>query len=162
LTEREIAHGTSLKIGALLMSLAGVAFVGYGVVFLYRNFFGTGFELGVETISGFTRADLAAQHPEMLTYIGHLHVATTAFIIATGIAVTALAWYGVHSGMLWAWVTAVVAPVVALGLVLPLHYTGGFDYDWVTHLAPICLATLVFVVGAMLSLYSIYPTARRA
>jgi hypothetical protein len=38
----------------------------------------------------------------MLTYIGHLHVATTVFIIATGIAVTALAWYGVHSGMLWA------------------------------------------------------------
>lgn len=58
--------------------------------------------------------------------------------------------------------TAVVAPVVALGLALPLHYTGGFDYDWVTHLAPIYLATLVFVVGAMLSLYPIYPTARRA
>ena len=144
------------------MALAGVAFVGYGVAFLLRNFFGSGFELGVDTIGGFTRAELAAQHPEVLAYIGHLHVATAAFIVATGIAVAALAWYGVRNGMLWAWAAAVVAPVVALGLALPLHYTGGFAHDWVTHLAPIYLATLVFVLGAALSIRSIYPSTRSA
>jgi hypothetical protein len=34
------------------MALAGVAFIGYGVVFLVLNFVGGGFELGVNTLAG--------------------------------------------------------------------------------------------------------------
>jgi len=161
-TDREIHHEGSLRTGGLLMALAGVAFVGYGVAFLARNFFGSGFELGVDTIGGFTRAELAAQSPEIMAYIGHLHVAVAAFIMATGIAVAALAWYGVRGGMLWAWATAVVASVVALGLALPLHYTGGFAHDAAVHLGPIYLATGVFLIGTVLALYSLLPTARGA
>lgn len=161
-TEREIHHEGSLRIGSLLMALAGVAFVGYGVAFLWRNFFGSGFELGVGTIGGFTRAELAAQYPEIVSYISHLHVAVAGFIIATGIAVAALAWYGVRGGMLWAWATAVVAAVVGLAIALPMHYVDLFAHDWVSHLAPIYLATLVFVLGAALSLYSISPSVRGA
>lgn len=143
--------GRGLRVGSLLMALAGIAFIGYGVVFLARTFFGSGFELGVATLNGITRADLNAIDPAIVHYIDHLHVATAAFIIATGIAVTALAWYGVRSGLLWAWATAVVAAVVGLGIALPMHYMGLFTHDWVTHLGPIYLATIVFVVGAALA-----------
>jgi hypothetical protein len=35
---------------------------------------------------------------------------------------------------------------------LPYHYMGHFEFNWVTHLGPIYLATVVFVVGALLAL----------
>lgn len=148
-TDHELGRG--IRFGSLLMAVAGIAFVGYGVVFIARTFFGNGFELGVATLNGVTRADLNTIDPAIVHYIDHLHVAFSGFIIATGIAVTALAWYGVRSGQLWAWATAVVAPVVGLGLALPMHYFDLFAHDWVTHLGPIYLATIVFVVGAALS-----------
>ncbi len=85
-------------------------------------------------------------------YIMHLHIATAAFIAATGIAVGALSWYGVRRGEWWAWIAAVVSPVVGLAVALPYHYMGHFDFNWVTHLGPIYLATIVFVVGALLAL----------
>ncbi|WP_336344356.1 hypothetical protein [Halalkalicoccus ordinarius] len=148
-TDYELERG--LRHGSLLMALAGVAFIGYGLVFLARTFFGTGFELGVATLNGVTPADLDAVDPAIMHYINHLHVATAAFIIATGIAVAALAWYGVRSGQLWAWTTAIVAAVVGLGIALPMHYADLFTHNWVTHLGPIYLATIVFVVGAGLA-----------
>ena len=142
----ELGRGT--RLGSSLMALAGLAFVGYGVVFLARTFFGSGFELGVATLNGVTRADLNAVDPAVVHYIDHLHVATAAFIIATGIAVTALAWYGVRNGMMWALATAVASAVVGLALALPMHYLDLFTHDWLSHLGPIYLATAVFVVGA--------------
>lgn len=148
-TDYELEQG--LRRGSLLMALAGVAFIGYGLVFLARTFFGAGFELGVATLNGVTPADLDAVDPAIMHYINHLHVATAAFIIATGIAVAALAWYGVRSGQLWAWTTAIVAAVVGLGIALPMHYADLFTHNWVTHLGPIYLATIVFVVGAGLA-----------
>lgn len=85
-------------------------------------------------------------------YISHLHVATAAFIISTGIAVTGLSWYGIRQRLTWAWATAVVAAVVGLALAVPMHWTGdAFAHDWITHLGPIYLATLVFLGGAILS-----------
>ncbi|MDF9746742.1 hypothetical protein [Natrinema salsiterrestre] len=159
-TEYELERGT--RIGSLLMAFAGVAFVGYGVVFLARTFFGTGFELGVATLNGVTPADLDAIDPAIMHYINHLHVATAAFIIATGIAITALAWYGVRSGQLWAWATAIVAAVIGLAIALPMHYADLFAHDWVTHLGPIYLATIVFVVGAALSYRGIRSGPRTA
>ncbi len=141
--------GSALQQGSILMSLAGVAFVGYGVVFLALNFLGSGFELGVSTLGGLTPAEL---DPTVAYYISHLHVATAAFIISTGIAVAALSWYGVQQRLRWAWATAIVAAVVGLALALPMHWTGGaFAHDWLTHLGPIYLATLVFVAGAVRS-----------
>lgn len=140
-----------LRNGALLMAVAGLAFVGYGIAFLYRTFFGTGFELGVATLGGVTRADLAASNPELLHYINHLHVAVSGLLIAAGIGVMALAWYGVQQRLWWAWTTAVAIPVVALAIALPMHYLDLFGHDWVVHLGPIYLATVVFVVGAALA-----------
>src|SRR5438876_5151636 len=145
------AQNSGLNQGAVLMVIAALAFIGYAVVFFVTNFTGTGFELGVDTLNGVTRDQLNALNPAIVHYIGHLHVATAAFIAATGIAVAALSWYGVARGEWWAWIAAVVSPVVGLGVALPYHYTGTFEHDWVTHLGPIYVATLVFVVGAVLA-----------
>ncbi len=142
----------SLRLGSVVMLIGALSFIGYAVVFFFRNFMGTGFELGVETINGVTQADLNALNPAIVPYIGHLHIATAGFIAATGIAVAALAWYGVRRGQWWAWVTAVVAPVVGLAVALPMHYLNVFAYNHVTHLGPIYLGTLVFVVGALIGL----------
>jgi len=142
---------SGLNQGALLMLIGSLAFIGYAVVFLFRNFAGGGFELGVRTLNGVTRENLNALNPAIMHYIGHLHVATAGFIAATGIAVAALSWYGVRRGEWWAWIAAVVSPVVGLAVALPYHYTGTFEHDWVTHLGPIYVATLVFVVGAVLA-----------
>jgi uncharacterized protein YacL len=140
---------SNLRNGSLLMALAGVGFIGYGIAFLVLNFAGSGFEIGVSTLDGLTPADL---NPTVEYYISHLHVATAAFIISTGIAVTALSWYGIRQRLTWAWATAVVAAVVGLALALPMHYTGdAFAHNWMTHLGPIYLATIIFVVGAVLS-----------
>lgn len=142
----------SLRTGAIVMLIGAVSFIGYAVVFFFRNFIGTGFELGVDTINGVTQADLNALNPAIVPYIGHLHIATAGFIAATGIAVMALVWYGVRRGQWWAWITAVVSPVVGLAVALPMHYLNVFTYDHVTHLGPIYVGTLVFVVGALIGL----------
>ena len=143
---------SSLNQGAVLMLIGSLAFIGYAVVFLLRNFAGSGFELGVGTLNGVTRDNLNALNPAVMHYIGHLHVATAGFIAATGIAVAALSWYGVRRGEWWAWIGAVVSPVVGLAVALPYHYTGTFRFDWVTHLGPIYVATIVFVVGALMAM----------
>lgn len=147
-TER-IDTEPNLRRGASLMALAGVGFIGYGIVFLVLNFVGSGFEIGVSSLAGLTPGDL---DPTVAYYISHLHVATAAFIISTGIAVTALSWYGIRQRLRWAWATAIVAAVVGLALALPMHYTASaFAHNWVTHLGPIYLATVIFVVGAVIS-----------
>lgn len=147
--KESVALDPDLRTGSALMALAGVGFVGYGIVFLVMNFVGSGFEIGVSSLGGVTTADL---DPTVAYYISHLHVATAAFIVSTGIAVAALSWYGIRQRLTWAWATAVVAAVVGLALALPMHYTAeAFAHDWLTHLGPIYLATIVFVVGAVVS-----------
>jgi hypothetical protein len=45
----------------------------------------------------------------------HIFVATAGFIAATAIAAGGLAWYGVREGLWWAWIIAVIVPVVGFG-----------------------------------------------
>lgn len=158
--QRSEAFEANLRNGAVLMTLAGLAFVGYGVAFLYRTFYGSGFELGVASLGGVSKAELAASNPEMHHYINHLHVAVSALLIAVGIGVMALAWYGVQNELWWAWATAVTLPVVALVISLPMHYMNLFAHNWVTHLGPIYLATVVFAAGAVLSGRALRTTTR--
>jgi hypothetical protein len=33
-----------------------------------------------------------------------------------------------------------------------MHYMGHFDYNWMSHLGPIYLGTIIYVVGAVLAL----------
>jgi hypothetical protein len=146
------AQNPQTQNGAVTMVVGALIFLAYAIVFLFRAFSGTGFELGVATLNGVTQAQLNQLNPAVVAYITHLHVATAGFIAATAVAVLGLTWYGVRAGAWWAWITAVISPVVGLAIALPLHYTGGFEHDWVSHLGPIYLGTLIYVVGALMAL----------
>lgn len=147
----DTAGSRRLRTGAGLMALAGLSFIGYGVVFFIRNYTDSFLELGIgasEVSVG--RTEILEFSPSLFHYISHLHIAVAGFIAATGLAVVALAWYGVRQGQLWAWVTAVAAPVIGLVVALPAHYPNNFDT--LPHLGPIYLATAIFVVGALYAL----------
>jgi len=140
-----------LKWGVYLMSLAGLAFIGYGAVFFVLNFTGHFLELGIgsgQVASG--KDEIKAFDNDLYHYISHLHIALSGFIASTGLAVVALSWFGVRRRQMWAWGAAVAAPVLALAVALPAHYPWGFDT--LGHLGLVYLATVVFVVGAFLSL----------
>ena len=142
----------SLRNGAALMVLGALIFLVYAVAFFFLAFESSGFEIGVATLNGVTRQQLDRLNPAIIAYITHLHVATAGFIAATAIAVAGLAWYGVRDGLWWAWITGVISPVVGLAVALPLHWMGHFNYDWVSHLGPIYLGTIIYVVGAVVAL----------
>lgn len=146
------AQNSQTQNGAVTMVVGASIFLAYAIVFLFRAFSGTGFELGIATINGVTQAQLNQLNPAVMAYITHLHVATAGFIAATAVAALGLTWYGVRAGAGWAWITAVISPVVGLAIALPLHYTGVFAHDWVSHLGPIYLGTLIYVVGALMAL----------
>lgn len=142
---------SNLRIGTGLMALAAVGFIGYAVIFFVRNFTDSFLELGI----GHNEVDVGKDQitqfsPSLYHYIGHLHIAISGFIAATGLAVLFLTWFGVRRGYMWAWVGAVSAPVLALAVALPAHYPN--DLDTIGHLGLIYLAVLIFVVGAGLSL----------
>jgi len=145
--------------GAVTMVVGAVMFLVYAVAFVFRAFSGTGFEIGVATLNGVTPAQLNQLNPAVMAYITHLHVATAGFIAATAVAVIGLSWYGVRASARWAWIIAVISPVVGLVVALPLHYTGAFEHDWVSHLGPIYVGTLIFVVGAAMALIGLMRKA---
>ncbi|UZX01712.1 hypothetical protein F8G81_03075 [Arthrobacter sp. CDRTa11] len=136
-----------LRTGAALMTLAGLAFVGYAAVFLVLNFTGSFLELGIgpdQVDKG--KADVEEFSPQLYHYISHLHLAISGFIAATGLAIAGLSWYGVRRGESWAFTTAVIVPVVGLAISVPAHYP--FGLATLEHLGPVYLAVLIFVAGA--------------
>lgn len=139
----------SSQLGANLVVLAGIGLIGYGIMFLFRNF--TGFiELGLTPAHvGGTPDEIRAFSPHLYNYISHLQVAVAAFIIALGIAVTALAWNGIRTGQRWALWTAFAAPVVGVGVALPLHYFYGIATFG--HLGLIYLDALILLAGTVLA-----------
>ncbi|MPZ88375.1 MAG: hypothetical protein GEU81_09920 [Nitriliruptorales bacterium] len=145
------AATTRLRAGAGIMTAAAAGFIGYAVIFFVRNFTDAFLELGIgpEQVD-VGRREILQFSPSLYHYIGHLHIAVSGFIAATGLAVALLAWYGVRRGQLWAWVAAVSAPVLGLAVALPAHYPNGFDT--LGHLGLVYAATLVFVAGALLAL----------
>jgi hypothetical protein len=148
-----------LRLGAGLMTLAALGFVGYAIIFFIRNFTDAFLELGIgrgQVDVG--RDEIAAFSPSLMHYIAHLHIAVSGFIAATGLAVAALAWFGVRRGERWAWIAAVAAPVLGLAVALPAHYPYGFAT--LGHLGLIYAATAVFVVGALLALPAVWQTGR--
>jgi hypothetical protein len=62
----------SLRNGAGLMVLGALIFLVYAVVFLFRAFASSGFELGVETLNGVTPRQLDGLNPAIMGYITHL------------------------------------------------------------------------------------------
>jgi hypothetical protein len=154
-------ESAALKWGVNLMTLGALAFVGYAVIFFVRNFTDNFLELGIgpgQVASG--KDEIKAFDNDLYHYISHLHIAVSAFIASTGIAVAALAWFGVRRRYLWAWAAAVAAPVLGLAVALPAHYPWGFDT--IGHLGLIYLATAIFVVGALLALKDLAATRTEA
>ena len=144
-------ESSSLRNGSLLMALAAVGFIGYAIIFFVRNFTDSFLELGIGHSEVDVGKDAITQFsPSLYHYIGHLHIAVSGFIAATGVAVLFLVWFGVRRGFMWAWVGAVSAPVLGLAVALPAHYPNNFDT--IGHLGLIYLATVIFVVGALMSL----------
>jgi len=141
------------------MGIAAVGFIGYAVIFFVLNFTNSFLELGIgpEQVDVGREAILAFS-PSLFNYIGHLHIAVSGFIAATGVAVLFLVAYGVRKGQLWAWVGAVSAPVLGLAVALPAHYPNSFDT--LTHLGPIYFATALFMVGALVALRGILAASR--
>ncbi len=139
-----------LRWGSWLMGLAAVGFIGYGVIFFIRNFTDSFLELGIGPHEVNVGKDQIQQFsPSLYQYISHLQIALSGFIAATGLAVLFLVAYGVRRGHGWAWVGAVASPVLALAVALPAHYPNHFDT--LGHLGLIYLATLIFVVGALMT-----------
>ena len=132
------------------MALAGLGFIGYGVIFFIMNFTDSFLELGIGPDQVDKGKDaIEAFSPSLFHYVSHLQIALSGFIAAAGVGVAALSWYGVRRGEMWAFVTAVVVPVLALGVALPAHYPWGLAT--LGHLGLIYLAVAVFVVGAVIA-----------
>ena len=150
---------TALRTGSWLMGIAAAGFIGYAVIFFVRNFTDSFLELGIgpnEVNVG--KEQIQQFSPSLFEYVSHLHLAVSGFIAATGVAVLFLVAYGVRRGELWAWVGAVTAPVLGLAVALPAHYVNGFDT--IGHLGLIYLATVIFVVGALVALRGILQARR--
>jgi hypothetical protein len=139
----------SADLGAKVVALAGIGLVGYGIMFLIRNFNGF-IELGLTPHHvGGTPEQIQAFSPELYNYISHLQVALSAFIIALGMAVIALAWFGIRTGQKWAMWTAFITPVIGVAIALPLHFVYGIGT--LGHLGLIYLDAIILLVGTILS-----------
>jgi len=145
----EMRTASSVNAGANVVALAGVGLVGYGIMFLIRNFNGF-IELGLTPHHvGGTPEQIRDFSPNLYNYISHLQVAVSAFIIALGVAVIALAWFGIRNRERWAMWTAFIAPVIGVGIALPLHFTYGIGT--IGHLGLIYLDALILLVGTVMS-----------
>jgi len=139
----------STKAGANIVAFAGVGLIGYGIMFLIRNF--TGFiELGLtpDHVGG-SPEQIQAFSQNLYNYISHLQVALSGFIIALGAAVIALAWFGIRRGEQWALWSAFICPVIAVAIALPLHFTYGIAT--LGHLGLIYLDAAILLVGTVIS-----------
>jgi len=138
-----------MAAGANLVALAGLGFIAYGLALLIRNFTGL-IELGITPdLVGATPEQIQSFSPQLYNYISHVQVANAGLIIALGLAVIALAIFGIRRGESWALWTALLVPIVGLMIAIPLHYPFGFAT--LGHLGPIYLDTAVLIIGAIVS-----------
>ena len=143
-----------LTLGAVLVAMAGVGLVGYGILFLIRNFMGfTELGLSPRHVGG-TPEQIRTFSPDLYEYISHLHMAVSGMLIALGITVIALAWYGIRRGQPWALWTVLSSAAVALVVVIPPHYAYGIGT--LGHLGPIYLDALLLVIGTVVA-YTALP-----
>ena len=122
----EGTRSQALRGGSALMGLGAILFVAYAVIFFVRNFTDSFIELGIgpDQVDK-SKTEIQTFSPSLYDYIGHLHIAVSGFIAASAVAVLFLVWFGVRRGQLWAWIGAVVTPVVGLAVALPAHWPYG-------------------------------------
>jgi hypothetical protein len=136
-------------VGANIVALAGLGLIGYGLMFLIRNFSGF-IELGLTPDHvGASPGEIQAFSQNLYNYISHIQVALSGFIIALGVAVIALAHFGIRRGESWALWTAFLTHVIAIGVGLPLHFSYGIATFG--HLGLIYLEVVILLVGTVIS-----------
>jgi hypothetical protein len=131
-----------------------------GIGMIYRALIEKRYELGVTDLGGHTATELAEMNPAVQSYIDHLAVNVGGLMIAAGIAMGALVWYGVRSGHLWALVTAVLLPTLYALIGLPIHQTVHFDYHQLIHLGPAGIGIPLLIIGATLAYQGIKSVNR--
>ena len=138
-----------LEVGARLMALGGAAVFLYGLLFLIIDF--TSFvELGLSSQQvGGSGSAIDAFSPALYDYISHLQVALSAFLMAFGLQLAALAWFGVRRGERWALWTAAAASALAYAVAVPLHFVYGFAT--LVHLGPFAAVAAVLIAGTWLA-----------
>ncbi len=152
--ELDGGYGTtnrSLRWGAGLIVIAGIGFLTNGFAMLYRAFVSGGFEPGVGPLGGVTGAELAATNHELYHYVQHLHVNVAALLVAVGIGVIVLAWFGIRRGRRWALGTTVAMTGVFVALSMGVHGSVPFSFDTLVHLGPGLVWLPALVVGVVLS-----------
>ena len=154
-TPRNDESDARLRWGVHLITVAGLAYVVHGIGFIYRTYFTDGFELGVDELDGWTAADLAATHPEVASYIAHVHVSFAGLMIAVGVGLVALARYGIRRGHRWAWATALGIPLLFGAFTIPVHGSVHFDFDLLLHLGPAGVGLVILLVGGVLAHYGL-------
>jgi hypothetical protein len=135
--------------GAALIALAGLGMAGYGIIMLIYNFTSL-LEVGLTAQQvGVTANEIRAFSPDLYEYISHVQTALGGTLIGLGIAITALAWYGIRGGQRWALWGVVLAAVSATVIGVPLHYP--FGLATFGHLGLVYLDLLILLVGLVLS-----------
>jgi hypothetical protein len=122
-----------------------------GVGMIYRALVARTYELGVNELGGHTATELAQSNPAVQSYIDHLAVNLGGLMIAAGIVMGALVWYGVRSGHLWALLSAVSIPTVYGLIGMPIHQTVHFHFDQLVHLGPAGIGIPLLLGGAVLA-----------
>lgn len=150
ISARSTAGISAIAVGAALVALSGVGLVGYGVLFLVQNF--TSFiEIGLTADNvGAVPAQLLATNPLLYDYISHVQVALAGVMIGLGVAIIALAWYGIRRGEHWALWTAFGSSAISLAIGLPMHYP--FGLATLGHLGPIYVNMVLLAAGTIVSL----------
>ena len=151
---RKLRWGSRMLIGTALLFLI------QGIGMIYRALIEKRYELGVTDLGGHTATEFAEMNPAVQSYIDHLAVNVGGLMIAAGIAMGALVWYGVRSGHLWALVTAVLLPTLYALIGLPIHQTVHFDYHQLIHLGPAGIGIPLLIIGATLAYQGIKSVNR--
>lgn len=140
-----------LRWGSRMLIATAILFLIQGLGMIYRALIENRYELGVTDLGGHTATELAETNPAVQSYIDHLAVNLGGLMIAAGIAMGALVWYGVRRGDLWALVTAVSIPTLYALIGLPIHQTVHFDYHQLIHLGPAGIGIPLLITGAVLA-----------
>lgn len=160
-TEQTLARETPPRIrgGARLIALVGIVQIISNIHFLFVNFSDQFLERGISLEQvGVTKAQIHTFNPDLVNYISHLHIAIAGYGMALGLAVAALAWFGIQRGLHWAWWAAVTAIFIAAAVGLPAHFL--FNLATVGHLGPPFALLTVFAIGAAMS-YPTFPSPSR-
>jgi hypothetical protein len=149
---RHLQPGTTVSsrvgLGAVLVGLAGLGHVAWGLMVLLRTFPGAELHLNPQH-AGSTPEQIWALSPDLYGYIIHLQVVLAGYVTAFGVAVIVLAWYGIRRGEHWALWTTLASALITAVVAVPLNYPYGVGT--LGHLGLHYLGALTLLVGTALA-----------